>query len=69
MEEKIMAVKIIGLIIGILIQLAKPMFRDLYVCFYGTAECYSGYSFGPAVRPNYIIHYITSGKDIYQVGN
>lgn len=50
------------------LQLTSSMFRDLYLCFCGTAECYKNHSFGPAVRPNYIIHYITSGKGVYHVG-
>ena len=51
------------------LQLTKSFFSDFHVCFCGTAECYSNHSFGPAVRPNYIIHFITSGKGLYQVGN
>ena len=35
----------------------------------GLLECKPGHGFGPAVRPNYIIHFVLSGKGIYQVGD
>ncbi|MCI8508442.1 MAG: AraC family transcriptional regulator [Lachnospiraceae bacterium] len=50
------------------LQLTESKFRDLYLCFCGMAECKPDHSYGPAVRPNYIIHYILSGKGSYQVG-
>ena len=50
------------------LQLTDSKFRDLYLCFCGMAECKPNHSFGPAARPNYIIHYILSGKGVYQVG-
>ncbi len=50
------------------LQLTGAKFKDLYLCFCGMSECEPNHSFGPAVRPNYIIHYILSGKGIYQVG-
>ena len=31
-------------------------------------KCAPLHSFGPAVRPNYIIHLILDGKGIYRVG-
>lgn len=51
------------------LQLTGSKFQDLYLCFCGVSECEPGHSFGPAVRPNYILHYILSGKGIYQVGD
>lgn len=42
---------------------------DLYLCYCGIENCSNGHSFGPAVRNDYLIHYITKGKGIYQVGN
>lgn len=45
---------------------SKRRFSDLYLCFCGYSQCASGYGFGPAVRPNYIIHYILEGKGIYR---
>lgn len=50
------------------LQLPGSKFEDLYLCFCGVSECEPCHSFGPAVRPNYILHYILSGKGIYQVG-
>ena len=41
---------------------------DLYLCYCGIEECSPGHSFGPAVRKDFLIHYITAGKGIYQVG-
>ena len=38
------------------------------LCFCGYAQCSSRHYFGPAARPNYLIHYILSGKGVYQVG-
>ncbi len=50
------------------LQLTGSKFKDLYLCFCGMSACRPNHSFGPAVRPNYIIHYILSGKGTYQVG-
>lgn len=43
-------------------------FSDFYLCFCGYAKCEPLHSFGPAVRPNYLIHIITEGKGRYTVG-
>lgn len=51
------------------LQLTGSKFQDLYLCFCGVSECEPCHSFGPAVRPSYILHYILSGKGIYKVGN
>lgn len=51
------------------LQLTGAKFKDLYLCFCGMSDCEPNHSFGPAVRPNYIIHYILWGKGIYQVGD
>lgn len=50
------------------LYLKDQKFEDLFLCFCGYAKCEAGHSFGPAVRPNYIIHYILEGKGYYQVG-
>lgn len=42
-------------------------FFDFYFCFCGYAKCEPLHSFGPAVRPNYLIHIITEGKGKYTV--
>lgn len=50
------------------LQLVDSKFEELVLCFCGYAQCGARHYFGPAVRPNYIIHFILSGKGIYQVG-
>lgn len=50
------------------LQLSDSKFKDLMLCFCGYAQCSSRHYFGPAARPNYLIHYILSGKGVYQVG-
>ena len=40
------------------LQLLKPKFKDFYLCFCGFAECEPLHSYGPAARPNYILHYV-----------
>ncbi|MGN1142870.1 MAG: AraC family transcriptional regulator [Lachnospiraceae bacterium] len=50
------------------LQLSDKKFEDLYLCFCGYAECQPLHSFGPASRPNYLIHYIVDGKGTYTVG-
>lgn len=50
------------------LQLSDRKFSDLYLCFCGYAKCDPLHSFGPAVRPNYLIHYILKGKGKYTVG-
>ena len=50
------------------LQLLKPKFKDFHLCFCGFAECEPLHSYGPATRPNYILHYVLEGKGIYQVG-
>lgn len=38
------------------LQLLKPKFKEFYLCFCGFAECEALHSYGPASRPNYILH-------------
>lgn len=40
-------------------------FEDCFICFTGREACKSLHSFGPSVRPTYLIHYIVSGKGIF----
>lgn len=42
---------------------------DLSIDFYGYEECTPSYSFGPAIRENYVIHYISKGKGIFYYKN
>lgn len=50
------------------LQLTDRKFTDIYLCYCGYAKCEPGHSFGPSVRPNYLIHYILEGKGVYQIG-
>lgn len=50
------------------LQLTGSKFQDLHLNFCGVSECEPCHSFGPAIRPNYILHYILSGKGVYRVG-
>ena len=50
------------------LQLLEPKFKEFHLLFCGYAECEPLHSYGPATRPNYIIHYVMGGKGIYQVG-
>ncbi|WP_294155670.1 AraC family transcriptional regulator [uncultured Clostridium sp.] len=45
----------------------KKQSVDLSLCFCGKENCTPGYSFGPAVRSQYVLHYIISGKGYYTV--
>ena len=45
----------------------KHKFSDLYLCFCGYEACQPFHSYGPAVRPNYVIHYIISGKGTFTI--
>lgn len=40
---------------------------DLVIYQYGSEKCHSGWSYGPAVRDYYLIHYIQNGRGIFQV--
>ena len=42
---------------------------DLSLCFCGMEICESSYGFGPAIREQYLIHYVLDGKGTYSVGN
>lgn len=42
-------------------------FSDLYLCYCGYARCEPLHSYGPAVRPNYLLHYIMDGRGTYSV--
>lgn len=42
------------------------LFEDLYFCGGGRSVCMPGHNFGPDVRFHYLIHYIISGKGIFE---
>lgn len=41
---------------------------DLYPITYGEEQCVPGHSFGPAIRMNFIVHYVYSGCGILRIG-
>lgn len=47
----------------------KKQSVDLFLCYCGMESCAPGYSYGPAVRPQYLIHYIVDGEGSYTVNN
>ena len=49
------------------LQKQYQKFSDLYLCYCGHARCEPLHSYGPAVRPNYLLHYILDGSGIYRV--
>ena len=49
------------------LQMKNRKFSDFYLCFCGYAKCSPLHSVGPAVRPNYILHYIMEGKGKFLV--
>ena len=36
---------------------------DLSLSFYGYEECKPNYSFGPAIRDTYVLHYLVKDKE------
>lgn len=50
------------------LQLQETKFQEFYLAFCGYARCESLHSFGPAVRPNYILHFVLEGKGTYKIG-
>lgn len=43
--------------------------QELSLCHCGYSICKAGHSFGPAVRPNYILHYVLDGRGTYRIGS
>ena len=38
---------------------------DLALDFYGYEDCPKNYEFGPSVRDNFVLHFITEGKGVF----
>lgn len=51
------------------LQLSNRKFSELYLCSCGYSKCEPLHSFGPAVRPDYLIHYILKGRGRYSIGD
>lgn len=41
----------------------------LHLYYAGYEECEPGHSFGPAIRPHYVMHYILKGRGFYEADN
>ena len=41
---------------------------DLYVYCCGLSQTESGHSFGPALKPHFMIHFVLSGKGSFTIG-
>lgn len=46
-------------------EIKSEMFSNFYLMFCGMQECTPLYSFGPAVRTEFLLHYCVSGKGYY----
>lgn len=44
-------------------------FHDLSFCYCGIHDCEPGHSYGPAIRPNYLLHFILKGKGTYYLND
>ena len=51
----------------VLLRPSENRFQDLRLCFCGYEVCDPLHGWGPAVRPNYLIHFVLSGKGNFQV--
>ncbi len=51
------------------LKLEHQIFSDFYLCYCGYGSCQPLQHFGPAVRPNYLIHFILDGKGVFQSGD
>lgn len=51
------------------LETSKKQSVDLFLCFCGSENCPSGHSYGPAIRSQYLIHYVTNGEGTYTVNN
>lgn len=47
----------------------KTYGKALTIYYCGSEDCEEGHFFGPAVRTQYLLHYVVSGKGIYEVGH
>ncbi len=51
------------------LEVENRTFDDFYLNFCGMQECKSDYAYGPAVRPNHVLHYCLKGRGKYYVGD
>lgn len=51
------------------LKLPNRRFGEFYLCYCGREDCKPEHCYGPAVRSNYLIHYITKGKGVFLIGS
>lgn len=51
------------------LEISNDAFTDFYLLFCGMQECTPLYSYGPALRDNFLLHYCIKGKGTYFVKN
>lgn len=51
------------------LEVETKSFEDINLKFCGMQQCTPHYSYGPAIRQHYLIHYCLSGKGTYHVNN
>ena len=44
-------------------------YRDLAFCYCGMHECEPGHSYGPAIRPTFLLHFVLKGKGAYYLND
>jgi AraC-like DNA-binding protein len=49
------------------IHLSRPEITRLSYCFCGYHDCPSGYAYGPTVRDEHILHFVTRGAGYYKI--
>jgi len=49
------------------LKIPEKHLNDFYLLYCGYAECDPLHNFGPAVRPNFLLHFILSGRGTYYV--
>ncbi len=51
------------------LQFKEQTFEDFHLLYCGRQQCPPAYHFGPAIRTNYLIHYVIKGKGYYSVND
>lgn len=51
------------------LEIEDRSFEDLYMKYCGMEECAPNYTYGPAIRDNYLIHFCLAGKGKYHCNN
>lgn len=50
-------------------EINNTSFEDFYMIFCGIEKCKPSYSYGPAIRSNYLIHFCLDGEGCYYIDN